>query len=439
MSKGKEKTIEIDDDELDFLPSLLADSGFDPGIPLEPIRSSVGTSAKRMSPQTTSSTSNSGDEGSSGSKDTLSEDQGEDAGEMSSPEMSRPDRKNRIGSRALSEHYPIDFITCTTTVDELDNLRARYDILDDIPLRIQRKKDTPSRPPRGYVTLFLESFKLEMRCCQSAPTVDEVNHLYQLKSSPKDAGWYYFQSSTKTRKPITDLPTGGGGNWKKKFFFARDPWGQVAHIDGKNYCVPSRFVVPGSWGVHYPLQPDPLIEVEAVLANSCSGRDLLSTYNLFESHLVHTDLKMKDAVIGALTRKRPRPHTAKHDQNKGALFAKWVNTAEQVPLLRTLPPPPTKAGESSGTTTDPNSPPPPTWSKPRLPDNRPEHLVPYISKFSRLVSKKDLEDFDGSTLNELVGAMQYSAFYLGCMVTYYKAKVGRYDRKMRDSIGQSQS
>ena len=74
MSKGKEKVIEIDDDELDFLPSLLADSAFDTGIPLEPVRPNVATSARRMSPQVTSSTGNSDDEGSSGSEDTLSED-----------------------------------------------------------------------------------------------------------------------------------------------------------------------------------------------------------------------------------------------------------------------------------------------------------------------------------------------------------------------------
>ena len=74
MSKGKEKVIEIDDDELDFLPSLLADPAFDHEIPLKPIRSSVGTSARRMSPQITFSTSNNSDEGSSGSEDTLSED-----------------------------------------------------------------------------------------------------------------------------------------------------------------------------------------------------------------------------------------------------------------------------------------------------------------------------------------------------------------------------
>ena len=50
MSKGKEKVVVVDNDDLDFLPSLLTDPAFDPRIPLELIRSSVGTSARRMSP-----------------------------------------------------------------------------------------------------------------------------------------------------------------------------------------------------------------------------------------------------------------------------------------------------------------------------------------------------------------------------------------------------
>ena len=102
--------------------------------------------------------------------------------------------------------------------------------------------------------------------------------------------------------------------------------------------------------------------------------------------------------------------------------------------MRTLPPPPTKAGETSRAATDPTSSSPPAGSKARLSDNRAEHLVPHISEFSRLVSKKDLEDFDGSTLGELVRAMQYSTFHLGCMATYYKVKVSRYDQKMKKDI-----
>ena len=139
-------------------------------------------------------------------------------------------------------------------------------------------------------------------------------------------------------------------------------------------------------------------------------------------------------MIGALNRKRPQPYAAKRDQNKDASATKRANIVEQVPLLRTLPPLPAEAGETSGAATNPASSSPPARLRSRLSDNRAEHLVPYISEFSKLVSKKDLEDFDGSTLGDLVGAMQYNAFYLGCMATYYKAKVGRYDRKMKEDI-----
>lgn len=186
--------------------------------------------------------------------------------------------------------------------------------------------------------------------------------------------------------------------------------------------------------MHYSLKPGPLKRVKAVLANSCSHRELLTTYNLLESGLVSTDSGMEDAVIGALNQKRSRPHTAKQDQNKDAPTTKRVNIVQQVPPLKTLPPPPTKVGETNGAATDPASSSPPVGPIFRLSDNRAEYLVPYINEFSKLVSKRDLEDFDGSTLGELVGAMQYNAFHIGCMATYYKANVGRYDWKMKEDI-----
>ncbi|KAL9463053.1 hypothetical protein AB3S75_000961 [Citrus x aurantiifolia] len=93
MSKGKEKLIEVDDDKLDFLSGLLAGPAFDLKILLEPIRSSVGTSARRMSPEPTTSPSNSDDDESSGSKDTLSADPGDDSGEESLPGVSRIEKR----------------------------------------------------------------------------------------------------------------------------------------------------------------------------------------------------------------------------------------------------------------------------------------------------------------------------------------------------------
>ena len=111
-----------------------------------------------------------------------------------------------------------------------------------------------------------------------------------------------------------------------------------------------------------------------------------------------------------------------------------MNIVQQVPPLKALLPPPAKTGETSGAATDPASSSPLAGPRPRSFDNRAEHLVPYINEFSKLVSKKDFEDFDGITLGELVGAMHYNAFHLGCIATYHKAKVACYDRKMKDDI-----
>ena len=133
MSKGKEKVVKVDDNKLDFLPNLLTDPVFDPGIPLEPIRSSVETSVRRMSPQTTSTSGSSGDEGSSDSENTLSEDQRGDSSERFSPGTSRPEGQSTVGCRALLRDYAIDYIMCTTTFDELNDLRLRYHIPGEIP------------------------------------------------------------------------------------------------------------------------------------------------------------------------------------------------------------------------------------------------------------------------------------------------------------------
>ena len=155
MSKGKENVIEIDDDELDFLPDLLTEPAFNPRISLEPVRpSSVKNSAMRMSPEVTTSPSNSNDEGSFGLEETISGHPSEESGEASSPEIARPQKKRKLSGRTLAEHYPIDLMTCLTTVDDLEELRTVYKIPSGIDLRIPGKKNTHNRPLKGFVTLF---------------------------------------------------------------------------------------------------------------------------------------------------------------------------------------------------------------------------------------------------------------------------------------------
>ena len=147
-------------------------------------------------------------------------------GEESSSEPSRPPKKRNLGHRMEVDTYPIDYIACATTPTDLFKLRNLYNIPEEVLFVIPRKDDVPSQPPRGYVTMHLESFKLGTwlplqpyfsrilgglhlapgqlhpngwgvlsafyvlweRCGLQEPSLTEVKHLYQLRSSPKEAG-----------------------------------------------------------------------------------------------------------------------------------------------------------------------------------------------------------------------------------------------------------
>ena len=84
-------------------------------------------------------------------------------GEGSSSEPSRPPKKRNLGHRVETDSYPIDYIAGATTPTDLFKLRNLYNIPEDVLLVILGKDDVPSRPPREYVTMHLESFKLGAR------------------------------------------------------------------------------------------------------------------------------------------------------------------------------------------------------------------------------------------------------------------------------------
>ena len=84
-------------------------------------------------------------------------------GEGSSSGPSGPPQRRHLGHRVEADFYPIDYTACVTTQTDLFKLRNLYDIPAEILLVGPGKGDVPSRPPRGYVTMHLESFKLGAR------------------------------------------------------------------------------------------------------------------------------------------------------------------------------------------------------------------------------------------------------------------------------------
>ncbi|XP_024042066.1 uncharacterized protein LOC112099182 [Citrus clementina] len=208
-------------------------------------------------------------------------------GEGSSSGPSGPPQRRHLGHRVEADSYPIDYTTCATTQTDLFKLRNLYDIPADILLIVPGKCDVPSRPPRGYVTMHLESFKLGAQlplqryfakilggmhlapgqlhpngwrvlsamyvlwkmCGSEKPSLVEVKHLYQLRSSPKEVE---------------------------------------------------------SWGLIKGLEDQPLLQVETALVNASTCQDLLSPTDLVGSGLVDITTGMDNKILSALSRKRGR-------------------------------------------------------------------------------------------------------------------------------------
>lgn len=161
----KEIVIDESDEEIDSYPNLLKST--DPQNP----PSNVGPSNLEyphpeaiLPPSNYEFVGNRGGEVSDsgenhGSKGAgIPEEKGDD--EESSSEPSRPSKKRNLDHRIEADSYPIDYLKCATTHTDLLKLRTLYNIPEDVFLSIPGKCDVPNRPPKGYVTLHLESFKL---------------------------------------------------------------------------------------------------------------------------------------------------------------------------------------------------------------------------------------------------------------------------------------
>ncbi|XP_052288755.1 uncharacterized protein LOC127899416 [Citrus sinensis] len=356
-------------------------------------------------------------------------------GEGSSSGPSRAAQKRNLGHMVEADSYPIDFMACATTPTDLFKLRNLYNIPDEVRLVVPGKGDVPSRPPKGYVTMHLESFRLGARlplqpyfakilggmhlapgqlhpngwrvlsamfvlwerCGSEEPSLIEVKHLYQLRSSPREAGWYYFMSSSAKRKPITGFPS------------------SYCYVLGSlTFCVISE-----SWGLIGGLEDWPLLQVETALLNASTCQDLLSPTSLVGSGLVDIAAGMDNKILSVMSRKRGR--AASSSSNPPPPPKKPSVGPSKAPVPALPPPPPRK---SVGEKTSDKSPEVSLQSGDRsspLPSrDQGDYLSPYQKDYKKSVGPKMVKDIESMSLSELAASVQRVSFRLATMVSCYK-------------------
>ncbi|KAK9200489.1 hypothetical protein WN944_015687 [Citrus x changshan-huyou] len=290
---------------------------------------------------------------------------------------------------------------CATTPTDLLKLRTLYNIPKEVLLVIDGKDDVPSRPPRGILggmhlalgqlhpngwRVLSALYVLWERYGLEEPSLAEVKHLYQLRSSPKEAGWYYFMSSYAKRKPITGFPS-SCKNWKNKFFFAGGNWCPAVHSLGGDIHLPTRFVTPESWGLINNLDDRPFLQGETALVNASTCQDLLSSTNLVGSRLVDVAVGMDTKILSAMTRKCGRVPSSSSNPSPPLKKANIGPSKASVPALP--PPPPRKNGGEKASNKSPEvsihsrdrSSPFPPW-------DQGDYLTPYQRNYGKSVGPK---------------------------------------------------
>ncbi|XP_052288542.1 uncharacterized protein LOC127899244 [Citrus sinensis] len=343
-------------------------------------------------------------------------------GEGSSSGPSRPPQRRHLGHRVEADSYPIDYTACATTETDLFKLRNLYDIPSEVLLVVPGKGDVPSQPSRGQLhpngwRVLSVMYVLWKRCESEEPSLVEVKHIYQLRSSPREAGWYYFMSSSAKRKPITGFPS-SCKNWKNKFFFAGGNWCPAAHSLGE------------SWGLIGGLEDRPLLQVETTLLNASTCQDLLSPTSLVGSGLVDIVAGMDNKILSAMTRKRGRASGS--SSNPPPPPKKTSVGPSKAPVPALPPPPPRKSG---GERTSDKSPEVSLQSGDRsspLPSREQgDYLSLYQKDYKRSVGPKMVKDIESMDLSELAASVQRVSFRLATMVSCYKAGAARHERKLQ--------
>ncbi|XP_052289888.1 uncharacterized protein LOC107174447 [Citrus sinensis] len=288
-------------------------------------------------------------------------------GEGSSFGPSGPAKKRHLGHRVEADSYPIDFIACATTPTDLFKLRNLYDIPNDVLLVVPGKGDVPSRPPKGYVTMHLESFRLGAR-----------------------------------------LPL-------QRYF---------AKILGDMHLAPE------SWGLIGGLEDRPLLWVETALFNASTCQDLLSPTSLVGSGLVDLAVGMDNTILSAMSRKSGRAPSSSSNPPPPPKKTSVGPSKAPVPALPP-PPPRKSGGEKTSDKSPEASHQSGDRSSPLPSRDQADYLSPYQKDFKKSVGPKMVKDIESMNLSELAASVQRVSFRLATMVSCYKIGSARHERKLQ--------
>ncbi|PQQ09484.1 uncharacterized protein Pyn_05761 [Prunus yedoensis var. nudiflora] len=176
------------------------------------------------------------------------------------------------------------------THDLLDRIRREYEVPRDVIFALPQGDDCPSRPPRGWVTLYWEMFKNGLRLPlhpfvqrwmaflgiaphqmnpnllrkvfsmfvlwkkhhNIEPSMNILRCCFGLRKSPKQAGFFYLQ--VLQGKLVENNPT-SQKSWKDHWFFSTGCWEVVAGVGKPSALVARRFREKGGMVTFVVLGP----------------------------------------------------------------------------------------------------------------------------------------------------------------------------------------
>ncbi|XP_052297251.1 uncharacterized protein LOC127902384 [Citrus sinensis] len=336
-------------------------------------------------------------------------------GEGSSSGSSRPPQRRHLGHRVEADSYPIDFTACATTQTDLFKLRNLYNIPADVLLVVPGKGDIPSRPPRGYVTMHLESFKLGARLPLQRYFAKILGGMHLAPGQLHPNGWRVLSAMYVLWERC--------GSEEHSLV-------EVKHL----YQLRSSSKEAESWGLIGGLEDRPLLQMETALLNASTCQDLLSSTNLVGSGLVDIAVGMDSKILSAMTRKRGRTSSSSSNPPPPPPKKSSVGPSK-APVPALPPPPPRKSGgekvveKSSEVSTRSGD-----RSSPLPARDQGDYLTPYQRDYWKSVGPKMVLDIESMNLNELAGSVQRVSFKLATIVSCYKNRVTRHERKLQAEI-----